>query len=519
MQEFTPAVAPGLHCPPIATRIRRSLARPSAMVALAATLLSCAAAFAQAQTQPKAKPPAAPAKSHYALPDATATKWTGDLDGMIKRRLIRILVPYSKTYYFVDRGRQRGLVYEVGRLLEDDLNAKLKAKHIRVNVVFVPVGRDDIIPALLDGRGDIAMAGLTITPEREALVDFSDPTARNVTEIVVTGPEAEPIATLEDLSGKEVYLRQSSSFYESIERLNAELAKAARPPVKVQLAPENLEMEDILEMVNVGLVQATVADRHVARFWKQVFSKLELHEDLAVRTGGEIGWMLRKDSPQLKDELNALLARYPEGSAVRNQLFQRYLKSTKWAKAATSKEEMAKFEQTVELFRKYGGKYDMDYLLMMAQGYQESTLNQAARSPVGAIGVMQVMPATGKDMGVGDITQLEHNINAGVKYMRFMMNQFYADEPMDTLNKGLFTFASYNAGPGRLQRLRKQAAKRGLDPNVWFNNVEVIASEQIGRETVQYVSNIYKYYLAYRLIEEERSARAQAREEAKAETQ
>jgi membrane-bound lytic murein transglycosylase MltF len=172
----------------------------------------------------------------------------------------------------------------------------------------------------------------------------------------------------------------------------------------------------------------------------------------------------------------------------------------------------------LDLFRKYGEKYDMDYLLMMAQGYQESTLNQQARSPVGAIGVMQVMPATGKDMGVGDITQLEHNINAGVKYMRFMMNQFYADEPMDALNKGLFTFASYNAGPGRLQQLRKQAAKRGLDPNVWFNNVEVIASDRISRETVQYVSNIYKYYLAYRLVAEERAARVQARDAAKEET-
>jgi membrane-bound lytic murein transglycosylase MltF len=172
----------------------------------------------------------------------------------------------------------------------------------------------------------------------------------------------------------------------------------------------------------------------------------------------------------------------------------------------------------VELFRKYGEKYDMDHLLMMAQGYQESTLDQQARSPVGAIGVMQVMPATGKDMNVGDITQLEQNINAGVKYMRFMMNQFYADQPMDALNKGLFTFASYNAGPGRLQQLRKQAAKRGLDPNVWFNNVEVIAAERIGRETVQYVSNIYKYYLAYRLVAEERAARAQAKEEAKEES-
>jgi membrane-bound lytic murein transglycosylase MltF len=128
---------------------------------------------------------------------------------------------------------------------------------------------------------------------------------------------------------------------------------------------------------------------------------------------------------------------------------------------------------------------------------------------------MQVMPATGKELAVGDITQVEPNIHAGVKYMRFMMDQFYANEPMDRLNKGLFTFASYNAGPGRLQQLRKLAAKRGLDPNVWFNNVELIAAEKIGRETVTYVANIYKYYLAYRMIAEQHEEREKAKDAVK----
>jgi membrane-bound lytic murein transglycosylase MltF len=124
---------------------------------------------------------------------------------------------------------------------------------------------------------------------------------------------------------------------------------------------------------------------------------------------------------------------------------------------------------------------------------------------------MQVMPATGKDLKVGDITKIEPNIHAGVKYIRFMIDQYFQDEPMDSLNKGLFAFASYNAGPGRVRQLRKEAEKRGLDPNVWFGNVEQIASERIGRETVTYVSNIYKYYVAYRLLSEERARRAEAK--------
>ena len=476
---------------------------------LAAAMLVVAGGLVEAQAPAKA--PAPPAQKGAALGNVVTRSWTGDLDGMIKRRQIRILTAYSKTFYFTDRGTQRGLAYDLGQVLEADLNKKLKTKNVRVHVLYIPVARDEIIPALLEGRGDIAMANLTITPERLKQVDFANPTTRNVSEIVVTGPGAEPIASVQDLSGKEVYLRKSSSYYKSIERLNAELAKAGKGPVKVRLAPETLESEDILEMVNAGLVKVTIADAHIATFWKQIFPKLTLHPAAAVRTGGEIGWMLRKDSPQLKAGLNAFLARYPEGSTQRNVLLQKYLKNTKWAKAATSDEELVKLEQTVAFFRKYGDRYSVDYLLAAAQGYQESLLNQGAKSPVGAIGVMQVMPATGKDLAVGDITELEPNIHAGVKYIRFMVDKYYANEPMDPLNKGLFAFASYNAGPKRIQDLRKLAAKDGLDPNRWFNHVELIAAKKIGRETVTYVANIYKYYLAYQMIAEQREEREKAK--------
>jgi membrane-bound lytic murein transglycosylase MltF len=265
-------------------------------------------------------------------------------------------------------------------------------------------------------------------------------------------------------------------------------------------------------MVNAGLVKATITDDFIADFWVKVFPNLKMHPEAAVRAGADTGWMIRKGSPKLKAELDAGLERYPKGSSVRNQLLQKYLKSTRYARDATSRAEAAKFQQVVELFRKYGSQYDLDFLLVAAQGYQESRLDPNAKSPVGAIGVMQVMPATGKDMKVGDITQLEPNIHAGVKYVRFMMNQYYAKEPMDVLNKALFTFASYNAGPGRISQMRKLAAQRGLDPNVWFNNVERVASEKIGRETVTYVSNIYKYYLAYQLVMEERLERDKAKQ-------
>jgi membrane-bound lytic murein transglycosylase MltF len=477
---------------------------------IAAGVLLTASLAAQSARPAPSKAPSKPESGIGSQDHLALRPWKGDLDGMIRRRQIRVLVPYSRTHYFIDRGTQHGMVYDVFRMFEEEINKKVAKGHVRVHLVFLPVSRDEFLPALLEGKGDIAAAGLTVTPERLEKVDFANPTFTNVSEIPVTGPGSSPLETPDGLSGKELYVRKSSLFLQSVEALNARLAKAGKPPVKIRIAPESLETEDILEMVNAGLVQATIADDYIAEFWSQVYPNLVLQKTAAVRTGGDIAWMIRKHSPELKAALNTFLEKYPKGSSTRNQILQKYLKSTKFARGSRDPEEVAKFQKVVELFRKYGSKYDVDYLLVAAQGYQESRLDQAVKSPVGAIGVMQVMPPTGKEMGVGDITQLEPNIHAGVKYVRFMMEKYYGDQPMDALNKTLFTFASYNAGPGRISQMRRLAGQRGLNPNVWFNNVELVVAEKIGRETVTYVSNIYKYYLAYQMVTEEVAERNRA---------
>jgi membrane-bound lytic murein transglycosylase MltF len=236
-----------------------------------------------------------------------------------------------------------------------------------------------------------------------------------------------------------------------------------------------------------------------------------MHPNIALTTNGEIAVAMRPNSPELKAAANAFIKKAGEGTMYGNMLLKRYLSNTKFAKNSTSDAEIKRFQQIVAFFQKYGGQYKVDYLLMAAQGFQESGLNQSVKSPVGAIGVMQVMPATGKELAVGDITQVENNINAGVKYMRFMMDEYFKDDPMDDLNKGLMTFASYNAGPNRIRTLRAETKKRGLDPNKWFNNVEQVVSEKIGRETVTYVANIYKYYVAYTLAVETMNERRAAK--------
>ncbi len=464
---------------------------------------------------PEAEAPLPPSELETQLPqgvqDALLKPFTGDFDEMLKRRLIRIGVTYSRTFYFVDQGVQRGVAYDYGKLIEERINQKLNTGNMKVFVFFVPLPRDMLLPALTDGKVDMVAARLSITPERQKLVDFSNPTRMNVNEIVVTGQGAAPIASIDDLSGREVFARKSSSYYQHLVTLSDKLKAAGKPPIAIHDAPENLEDDDLLEMVNAGLIPATVVDDYLARFWKRVFPDIDLHENVPLTTGGSLGVAFRKNSPQLSAALNKFLGDFGLGSEFANQIERRYLVSTKYVKNAASDAERKKFLAIVKLFQKYGEQYKLDFLLVAAQGYQESRLDQEARSQVGAIGVMQIMPATGEELNVGDIKQLEPNIHGGVKYMRRLEDAFYAGEPMDDLNKGLFTFASYNAGPGTVAKLRNEAAKRGLDPNVWFGNVEQIASERIGRETVTYVSNIYKYYIAYRLVMEENQRRTAAK--------
>lgn len=427
--------------------------------------------------------------------------WTGDLKGMYKRDKVRALVVFDKILYFLDGSHQRGASYDLLKEFEKQLNEKRKGA-IKMHVVFIPVVREDLIPALLDGRGDIAVANLTITPEREKLVNFSDPLLKNVSELLVTGPSAPGIETIDDLAGKAIHARPSSSYYQHLLELNKQFRKQGKPPMEIHKVDENLEDSDLLEMVNAGMVPMVVADSHKALFWKGIFDDIKVHDEIAIHSGGKIAWAFRKKSPKLKKEINRFVNNHKRGTLTGNVLYERYLQENRWVKNALSEKEQKKFRKLMDLFRKYSAEHHFDWLMIAALSYQESQHDQSKRSRAGAIGVMQVLPKTAKDpnVNVPGIEKLENNVKAGVKYLRFLRDRYFDATDIKPLNQALFSFAAYNAGPARVARLRKEAAQRGFDPNVWFGNVEVIAARRIGRETVQYVSNIYKYYLAYQLI-------------------
>ena len=488
--------------------------RRIASVLLLAALAACggedrAEAPLPGEAPQSTQPPSAPVLADdTALASSGIPGWNqlqeprfGDFDEMAERRIIRAVVAHSKTMFFLDGARPRGLTYEALTRFEEFVNKRMGSGNLKVHVVITPVPRDRLLPALVEGRADIAAANLTITKDRLEIIDFSDPLLTGVSEVVVTRSDAAPLGSVQDLAGREIHVRTSSSYYESLQRLNAELVRSGLEPIRIHEADEWLEDEDLLELVNAGMIPAIIVDKHMADFWVRVFDNLTIHDDVVVREGGDIAWAFRKKSPGLAAVLNEFAAGHRQGTLFGNVVLRRYLSSTDYVVNPTARADRRRFEAVLPVFEEYASQYGFDPLLLVAQAYQESRLDQSQVSGVGAVGVMQIRPSTAADrnVGIADVSGLEDNVHAGAKYLRFLIDRYFSDPLLTPLDRHLFALAAYNAGPARVARLRAEAADLGLDRNRWFGQVERVAARRIGRETVQYVSNIYKYYLFYRL--------------------
>lgn len=434
-----------------------------------------------------------------AVSKAVNQKWTGDFEEMVRLKFIRILVPYSKTFYFIDQGAQKGASYELVKEFEKEINQELKTRNLKVHAVFIPTSRERLMPSLVEGFGDIAVANLTITDKRSKQIDFCDPITTGIFEVLVTGLDIPPVKSIFDLSGKEIHVRKSSSYYESLVRANNRLKAKSKGKIKIIEANEHLEDEDLLEMINAGLIPMTIIDSHKGKFWTQIFENIRLHPEVKFRENVNISWAIRKNSPELKKVVNRFIKNNKKGTLMGNMVFNRYLKNTKYVKNNLAGKDRAKFKTAGPFFKKYAKEYDFDALMLAALAYQESTIDQTKISHAGAVGVMQILPTTAgdKNVDIPGIHKIEPNIQAGTKYLRFLSDRYFNDPAITPLNQVLLSFAAYNAGPAKISRLRKEAESLNLDPNIWFKNVEIVAAKRIGRETVQYVSNIFKYYIAY----------------------
>ena len=428
-------------------------------------------------------------------------RYTDDLGSLVEKRYIRVLTTFNKTNFFLSGSKSLGFEYSLLKEYEKFLNKGNKRSDLQVVFEFIPVSSDQLIPRLVNGLGDIAAAGLTITPERLREVDFTSPYLSGINEVVIANKGITGLKTLEDLSGRKVFVRQSSSYCDSLLSLNKKLSKRGVPPVKIVKADENLETEDILELVNSGAIPITISDSHIAGIWSGIFKNLQILSHLKVREGSKIAWMVRKNNPQLKESLNRFIKTHKKGTLLGNIYFNRYYKSTKWIKNPLASQERKKLHKYTALFKKYASRYGFDWMLIMALAYQESGLDNKKKNPSGAVGMMQVMPSTaaGRNIGIRDVHLVENNIHAGVKYLAFLRDRYFSDKEFRDRDRVRFTLAAYNAGPAKIKRIRELAGKMGLDPNRWFRSVEMAALKVIGQETVRYVSNINKYYVLFNI--------------------
>ena len=436
----------------------------------------------------------------------------GDLDEMVKRRNIRVLVVPNPIGFFNDKGQPRGAIYEAMEEFQKFTNKKLNTGTLKVKVTYLPVAPGQMEGALTEGMGDLVANAVAITPEREAKFAFSTPIQSNVTQIVVSGSSFGPFSNIEELGGKEIFVNPLTVAYEDLQKANTALKKAGKAAIQIKEVDKNLMPDDLVQMVNAGLIPATVTTSDRAELWSKVFPNLRTYPNVVIASAGQTAWVMRKNNPQLKQLADEFLATHGLGTSFGNTLLRRYLKNAQWVKNSTSKKEMDKFLSTVKIFQKYATQYDFDYLMLAAQGYQESMLNQQRRSPRGAVGIMQVLPkyAAAPPINIKNVTQADSNIHAGVKMLRNIADTYFNDPKLDPVDRTMFVFASYNAGPTRIAGLRKKAAQQGLNPDIWFQNVEVVAAQDIGQETVTYVGNVYKYYVAYKLALEQRAIRQNA---------
>jgi membrane-bound lytic murein transglycosylase MltF len=429
---------------------------------------------------------------------------TGDLDAIKQRGTVRILVSYNRTNFFIADGQAHGFEYELTKAYGTSLNRE-EERDSRIQMVYVPVPFDQLIPALQSGRGDLVAAGLTVTPARSGLVQFSQPYLPTVDEIVVANKDVKGLDEIDDLSGRDVTLVEGSSFVAHVKTLNEDFVRRGKPPIGIRVAPPEFEVEDILELVNSGVVDLTVADSHVGRIWVGVLPNIVAYPGLSVSQGGKIAWAVRKDSPQLLASVNTFLSKNRRGTTLGNILFKRYYTDRKWITDPLAADKTKLLGEYTPLFKEFAAKYDFDWQLIAALAYQESQLDQDRHSNRGAIGLMQIKPETSRspDIDIQNVTDARNNVHAGVKYLALLRDRYFSESAIGPAARVRFALAAYNAGPGNISKMREIAASEQRNPDKWFGNVADVALRHIGAQPVIYVSNINKYYYAYRLADEE----------------
>lgn len=437
-----------------------------------------------------------------------ARRYPASLDSILERRILRVLTSRNAFDFFLQDGRRGGFQYEMVEAFVRFLNERHGGggQGLPIRFELIPVHDDQMIPLLLEGAGDLVAARLTVTPARASQVQFSEP-YREVDEVVVTHDRTSPIGSLEELSGKQVAVRESSSYAESLAALDRELVAAGLDPVDIVFVDEQLETERILALVAARRFPYAVADSMIAEVAIQIHPQLRLADTPALRRDGQLAWATLPSATDVTDAMNVFLARYEEGSLLGNLAVQKYFEAESQVAARfASEEEESRLSEYDPLFRKNADRFGLDWRLAAAMAYQESRFDATARNRSGAVGLLQIKPETAREpyIGIPQVEGIQHvdaNVRAGLKYLTWIKQRYFDPLPeMHERDRIRMALAAYNAGPRTLILARKRAEALDLDPDRWFRNVELALLDMRKTEPVKYVSEINQRYLAYVLL-------------------
>ncbi len=427
--------------------------------------------------------------------------WLGDLEGMLKRGQLRVLIPLSRTFFFQANDQELGLSSEILRRYEQFLNDQVVLGDKKMEFIFLPTPKERLVEDLLAGKGDIAVADLLLPPEQEKRVTFISPVAAENQEILVTGPNSPQFKSIFNLSGQEITVREDSSYAASLQKLNNTLTSIGRKPVTLHLADAFLEDEDLLEMTATGLLPMTVVDSHIGEFWATIFHNLRLHNKIALRTAKEISWAVRPDSFLLLESISSFKKNSYLPRDGHLSLTEYYRNKDGFLKNSLALPALERYHSTAALFEKYGEKYAVPSLLLAALAYQESQLDPSRLGENGKVGLMGIDPTVVLQEELTtdpqQIRKPEHNIQTAARYLRFLTDRYFSSPRLSELDRNLMAIAAYKSSPDQVMAARKKAALAGYNPDIWFNHVETAAHSGEGKNIAQYVRNIYKYFKAY----------------------
>nr|WP_257604593.1 transglycosylase SLT domain-containing protein [Pseudomonas fluorescens] len=418
-----------------------------------------------------------------------------DLAQIRSSKVLRVLVNQSRNSSGVVKGEPVGVEHPRLRALEHYLNARLPdSKHIRVKVI--PRAKEQLLAALQRGEGDLAAPGELLDPTSLRGLSASAPLMAPVSLTLVGRKGERGFARVEQLSGRTIALTTASAAGPVLEEINRKLVQRKRAPVKVEWVDPTLAVEDVLEMVQAGIYHLTVVEQPIAQRWSRVMPRLRLNTRLQLAPPDAMHWYVRRDASVLLVTVDQFLKSY-RAPANQDAAFERIYRRQYRVHNPLARIERKRLESVRPVLQKHAAAQQMDWLNLAALAYKESTLNPKARGMGGAHGLMQMTPAAARRVGVSNTGNVDGNVQASARYLALIRRKFFASPQLNERERMAFILAAYNLGPERVQAMRAEARRRGLNSNQWFFQTERIAMEQVGMGPVNYVNSVNKYFLAF----------------------